>query len=78
MIGGSHMVDRPQPSTRSSTALLGKGLDSAEVLEQAIAGKSPSPRALNPTIPDGAMAMLCPAPKPAKKAKTKSKRASGR
>lgn len=65
MIGGSHMVDRPEPSTRSSTALRGKGLDSAEVLEQAIAGH-------------GAMAILCPAPKPAKKAKTKSKRASGR
>ncbi len=34
------------------------GTTTAEVLEQVIAGQSPSPRAFNPLIPDGAMAIL--------------------
>ncbi len=34
------------------------GQNTAEVLEQVIAGQSPSPRAYNPAIPDGVMAIL--------------------
>jgi eukaryotic-like serine/threonine-protein kinase len=34
------------------------GRSTSEVLEQVIAGQSPSPRAFNPDIPDGAMAIL--------------------